>query len=38
LLAAVVGLEEAALGHGPARLDEAEILFVRAEPPGGDRR
>ncbi len=33
LLAAVVGLEEAALRHGLARLDEAEILFVRGEPP-----
>lgn len=33
LLAAVVGFEEAALRHGLARLDEAEILFVRGEPP-----
>jgi class 3 adenylate cyclase/predicted ATPase len=33
LLAAVVELEEAALRHGLARLDEAEILFVRGEPP-----
>ncbi|HEY6421538.1 MAG TPA: AAA family ATPase [Candidatus Binataceae bacterium] len=33
LLAAVVGLEEAALRHGLVRLDEAEILFVRGEPP-----
>ena len=33
LLAAVVGLEEASLRHGLARLDEAEILFVRGEPP-----
>ncbi len=33
LLAAVAGLEEAALRHGLARLDEAEILFVRGEPP-----
>ncbi len=33
LLAAVVGLEEAVLRHGLARLDEAEILFVRGEPP-----
>ncbi|MGA9725688.1 MAG: AAA family ATPase [Candidatus Binatus sp.] len=33
LLAAVVGLEEAELRHGLARLDEAEILFVRGEPP-----
>ncbi len=33
LLAAVVGLDEAALRHGLARLDEAEILFVRGEPP-----
>src|SRR5271168_1247066 len=33
LLAAVVGLEDAALRHGLARLDEAEILFVRGEPP-----
>ena len=33
LLAAVVGLEEAALRHGLTRLDEAEILFVRGEPP-----
>jgi predicted ATPase len=33
LLAAVVGLKEAALRHGLSRLDEAEILFVRGEPP-----
>jgi class 3 adenylate cyclase/predicted ATPase len=33
LLAAVVGLEEPALRLGLARLDEAEILFVRGEPP-----
>jgi class 3 adenylate cyclase/tetratricopeptide (TPR) repeat protein len=33
LLAAVVGFEEAELRHGLARLDEAEILFVRGEPP-----
>src|SRR5271168_4649912 len=33
LLAAVVGLEEAALRRGLTRLDEAEILFVRGEPP-----
>ena len=33
LLAAVVGLQEPALRHGLARLDEAEILFVRGEPP-----
>jgi class 3 adenylate cyclase/tetratricopeptide (TPR) repeat protein len=33
LLAAVVGLEEAALRDGLMRLDEAEILFVRGEPP-----
>ena len=33
LLAAVVGLEEAALRDGLARLDKAEILFVRGEPP-----
>ncbi len=33
LLAAVVELEEAALRDGLARLDEAEILFVRGEPP-----
>ncbi len=33
LLAAVVGFEEAALRDGLARLDEAEILFVRGEPP-----
>ncbi|MGA9722828.1 MAG: AAA family ATPase [Candidatus Binatus sp.] len=33
LLAAVAGLEKAALRHGLARLDEAEILFVRGEPP-----
>jgi class 3 adenylate cyclase/tetratricopeptide (TPR) repeat protein len=33
LLAAVVGLEEAALCRELARLDEAEILFVRGEPP-----
>ena len=33
LLAAVVGLEEAALRDGLARLDNAEILFVRGEPP-----
>ncbi len=33
LLAAVVGLEEAVLRHGLARLDGAEIVFVRGEPP-----
>lgn len=33
LLAAVVGLEEAALRRELARLHEAEILFVRGEPP-----
>jgi class 3 adenylate cyclase/tetratricopeptide (TPR) repeat protein len=33
LLAAVAGLEEAALRYGLARLVEAEILFVRGEPP-----
>jgi class 3 adenylate cyclase/tetratricopeptide (TPR) repeat protein len=33
LLAAVVGFEETELRHGLARLDEAEILFVRGEPP-----
>jgi class 3 adenylate cyclase/tetratricopeptide (TPR) repeat protein len=33
LLAAVVGMEEAALRRGLTRLDEAEILFVRGEPP-----
>jgi class 3 adenylate cyclase/tetratricopeptide (TPR) repeat protein len=33
LLSAVVGLEEASLRQGLARLDEAEILFVRGEPP-----
>ena len=33
LLAAVVGLKEVALRHGLARLNEAEILFVRGEPP-----
>ena len=33
LLAAVVGMEEAELRQGLARLDEAEILFVRGEPP-----
>ena len=33
LLAAVVGLEEAELRDGLTRLDEAEILFVRGEPP-----
>ncbi len=33
LLAAVAGLEEAALRHGLARLVEAEIVFARGEPP-----
>jgi tetratricopeptide (TPR) repeat protein len=33
LLAAVVGLEEGELRRGLTRLDEAEILFVRGEPP-----
>jgi predicted ATPase len=33
LLAAVAGLDEAALRHGLARLVEAEIVFVRGEPP-----
>jgi predicted ATPase len=34
LLAAVAGIEEAALRQGLARLVEAEIVFVRGEPPG----
>jgi class 3 adenylate cyclase/tetratricopeptide (TPR) repeat protein len=33
LLAAVAGMDEAALRHGLARLVEAEILFARGEPP-----
>ncbi len=33
LLAAMVGMDEAALRHGLARLVEAEILFARGEPP-----
>ena len=33
LLAAVAGLEDAALRYGLARLVEAEIVFVRGEPP-----
>ncbi|HME70904.1 MAG TPA: adenylate/guanylate cyclase domain-containing protein [Myxococcota bacterium] len=33
LLAATVGMDEAALRHGLARLVEAEILFARGEPP-----
>src|SRR4029077_8434613 len=33
LLAAMVGMDEAALRHALARLVDAEILFARAEPP-----
>ena len=33
LLAAMAGMDEAALCHGLARLVEAEILFARGEPP-----
>jgi class 3 adenylate cyclase/predicted ATPase len=33
LLAALVGIEEAALRHGLGRLVDAEILFARGEPP-----
>ncbi|HME71157.1 MAG TPA: adenylate/guanylate cyclase domain-containing protein [Myxococcota bacterium] len=33
LLAATVGMDEAALRHGLARLVDAEILFARGEPP-----
>src|SRR5216683_2516837 len=33
LLAAVAGLEEAALRHGLAHLVEAEIVFASGEPP-----
>jgi len=33
LLAAMVGMDEAMLRHGLGRLVEAEILFVRGEPP-----
>src|SRR6202158_5284329 len=33
LLAAMAGMDEAALRHGLARLVEAEILFARGEPP-----
>ena len=33
LLAAMAGLNEAALRHGLARLVDAEILFARGEPP-----
>jgi class 3 adenylate cyclase/predicted ATPase len=33
LLAAMVGMDEAALRHGLARLVDAEILFARGEPP-----
>jgi predicted ATPase len=33
LLAAVAGLDEAALRHGLERLVEAEIVFARGEPP-----
>src|SRR5262245_7859908 len=33
LLAAFVGIEEAALRHGLARLVDAEIVFARGEPP-----
>jgi hypothetical protein len=29
----MIGRLDAALRHGLARLDEAEILFVRGEPP-----
>ena len=35
LLAAVSGLDEAALRHELARLVEAEIVFARGEPPDG---
>ncbi len=33
LLAAMVGMDEAALRHGLVRLVDAEILFARGEPP-----
>jgi class 3 adenylate cyclase/predicted ATPase len=33
LLAAMAGMDEAALHHGLARLVDAEILFARGEPP-----
>jgi len=33
LLAAMVGMDEAALRHGLERLVDAEILFARGEPP-----
>jgi class 3 adenylate cyclase/predicted ATPase len=33
LLAAMVGMDEAALRHGLGRLVDAEILFARGEPP-----
>jgi class 3 adenylate cyclase/predicted ATPase len=33
LLAAMAGMDEAALRHGLARLVDAEILFARGEPP-----
>jgi class 3 adenylate cyclase/predicted ATPase len=33
LLAAMVGMDEAALRHGLTRLVDAEILFARGEPP-----
>jgi predicted ATPase len=33
LLAAVAGVDEPALRHGLARLAEADIVFVRGEPP-----
>jgi hypothetical protein len=35
LLAAMAGMDEAALRQGLGRLVDAEILFARGEPPGG---